>query len=416
MIREARPQVAEIKEGVRDVKAAVERKLSVFTLDIPHRSHKICGFMAEVIIENVSKTFPGGKGRTITALKGVNLTVRDLEFTVVVGPSGSGKTTLLRMIAGLETIDQGRIFLDGRILNGLEPKDRSVAMVFQSSALYPHMTVEENIALPLKLRKCLRPEMSQRTREAAEIVGVGSLLDRAPNSLSGGERQRVALGRAIAQKPSLFLFDEPLSDLDAPMRVHMRREILRVHKRIAATTIYVTHDQVEAMTMGKQIVVMKEGVIQQAGSPLEVYKRPLTRFVAGFIGSPEMNFLEGRIIEDGGLLFRTSFGSNEQVCVLKAAPVQAAQLRKYVDQKVILGVRPENVIIPLNSDRGQLPAQVELIELLGADALVHLRAGTISLMARVSDAEALQDKEKVCVEIDMTRAHFFDPASGLRIA
>ena len=255
--------------------------------------------MAEVVLKDVTKVFD----REVVAVDHLNLKVEHGEFVVLVGPSGCGKSTTLRMIAGLEEVTEGEIYIDGRLVNDLPPKDRDVAMVFQNYALYPHMTVYQNMAFGLKMRKYPKSEIEQRVKEAAEILGITHLLDRKPKALSGGERQRVAVGRAIVRRPKVFLFDEPLSNLDAKLRVQMRTEISKLHSQLGATMIYVTHDQMEAMTMGDRIVVLKDGVVQQVDTPLNLYNRPANRFVAGFIGSPSMNFLEGTLVREEGLYF-----------------------------------------------------------------------------------------------------------------
>src|SRR5689334_24346672 len=264
--------------------------------------------MARVTVKNVSKIYPGDKGRDVIAVKDVSLDIKDREFVVLVGPSGCGKSTTLRMIAGLEEISRGEILIGDRLVNDVPPKDRDIAMVFQNYALYPHMSVYDNLAFGLKLRKYPKPEIAKRVQEAAEILGIQELLKRKPRQLSGGQRQRVAVGRAIVRHPQVFLFDEPLSNLDAKLRVQMRVELKRLHERLETTAIYVTHDQVEAMTLGSRVVVMKDGWVQQVGEPLEIYSKPANKFVAGFIGSPAMNFLPVTVSETNGSTFLETTG------------------------------------------------------------------------------------------------------------
>src|SRR4051794_27769433 len=285
--------------------------------------------MAKVLIRDLNKKYDD-----VHAVKNVNLEIRDREFVVLVGPSGCGKTTTLRMVAGLEDITSGEVSIDGRVVNDLPPMDRDIAMVFQNYALYPHMSVHDNMAFGLKMRKFERPEIERRVRQAAEILGIQALLARKPRQLSGGQRQRVALGRAIVRNPRVFLFDEPLSNLDAALRVQMRVELKRLHDRLETTAIYVTHDQVEAMTLGDRVVVMKDGLVQQEGAPLELYERPANRFVASFIGSPAMNFVSTTIASDG--LWADAPGVR-----LRVPPAKAERMRAYCGRRVILGIRPE---------------------------------------------------------------------------
>src|SRR5438874_4727344 len=306
--------------------------------------------MARIVLENLSKTFKGPKGEPVYAVNNVNLIIEDRELLVLVGPSGCGKSTTLRMIAGLDEVSRGTISIDGTIINEVEPRDRDVAMVFQNYALYPHMTVYENLAFGLKLRKYPRAEIEKRVREAGETLGITPLLDRLPKALSGGQRQRVALGRAIVRQPKAFLFDEPLSNLDAQMRVQMRMELSRLHQRLAATMVYVTHDQVEAMTMGDRIAVLKNGEVQQIAGPLELYRHPANLFVAGFIGAPPMNFFRGALSADSdGLHFRGD-GAPAGFKV-KLLPEQAAQLESRVDNPIVLGLRPEDVRLATDAPR-----------------------------------------------------------------
>ena len=292
--------------------------------------------MVEVVLENVTKVYPGG----VTAVRGISLRIRPREFVVLVGPSGCGKSTTLRMIAGLEEITEGTIRIGDRVVNDVPPKDRDIAMVFQNYALYPHMTVYKNMAFALKIRKHPKAEIDRRVREAAKILGIEELLNRRPKALSGGQRQRVAVGRAIVRNPKASLFDEPLSNLDAKLRVEMRAELKRLHRQLSTTTIYVTHDQEEAMTLGDRIVVMKDGLIHQDGAPLEVYERPVNRFVAGFVGTPPMNFLAGRLVADeGGLWF------DEGTARVKLSAAQAGLLTAWAGKDVVMGVRPEAMAV-----------------------------------------------------------------------
>jgi multiple sugar transport system ATP-binding protein len=300
--------------------------------------------MATVQLKHITKVYEGG----VKAVNDVNIDVEDQEFVVLVGPSGCGKSTTLRMIAGLEDITSGELFIDGKVVNEVPPKDRDIAMVFQNYALYPHMTVYDNMAFGLKIRKFPKEEIDQRVREAAKILEIEELLDRKPKALSGGQRQRVAVGRAIVRKPKVFLFDEPLSNLDAKLRVQMRAEISSLHNRLKATMIYVTHDQVEALTMADKIVVMKFGVIQQIGGPLELYNEPQNKFVAGFIGSPPMNFLETKVEKQGEDIY-----VNEGSFSIKVLPEQAKFLTPYIGKSVVFGIRPEDVTFSKGSSIGR---------------------------------------------------------------
>ncbi|HRI82943.1 MAG TPA: sn-glycerol-3-phosphate ABC transporter ATP-binding protein UgpC, partial [Opitutaceae bacterium] len=298
--------------------------------------------MARVVIENLVKTYPEKSGPGVTAVKGINLTIEDREFMVLVGPSGCGKSTTLRMIAGLEDISGGTITIDGKVVNNVLPKDRDIAMVFQNYALYPHMSVYDNMAFGLKLRKFPKKEIDARVREAAAMLGLEPYLERKPKALSGGQRQRVAVGRAIVRKPKVFLFDEPLSNLDAKMRVSTRTEISKLHARLGATMIYVTHDQVEAMTMGDRICVMKDGHIMQVAAPLDLYNHPANMYVAGFIGSPPMNFIKGRIKRTGNQLAFIEENTRSTPVSVQLTDDLAHKAAAYVDKPIVLGVRPED--------------------------------------------------------------------------
>lgn len=366
--------------------------------------------MARVLLENVCKIYPGN----VTAAQDVNLEIRNREFMVLVGPSGCGKSTTLRMIAGLEEITKGNIYIDGKRINDVPPKDRDIAMVFQNYALYPHMSVYKNMAFGLQLRKYPKAEIARRVKDAAEILGIEYLLERKPKALSGGQRQRVAVGRAIVRQPKAFLFDEPLSNLDAKMRVQMRTEISKLHTRLAATMIYVTHDQTEAMTMGDRICVMKDGFIHQVAPPLEVYYHPVNLFVAGFIGSPQMNVMEGMIERKAGRLW-----FNEGNFSIRVDDLHHEKLEEYVGQPIVFGVRPEDmddVIYVSNPDpECCFKTKVEVYEPMGADVYLYLNTGKHTLIARVASKQSAKVGQEVNVVVDMKQVHFFDKESGLTI-
>jgi multiple sugar transport system ATP-binding protein len=373
--------------------------------------------MAKVIIESVYKTYAGDHGKTINAVEDINLEINDEEFVVFVGPSGCGKSTLLRMIAGLEEISRGSVYIDSRKVNDVPPKDRDIAMVFQNYALYPHMTVYNNMAFALKLRNFPKQEIDQRVREAAQVLGLtDEMLERRPKALSGGQRQRVALGRAIVRKPKVFLFDEPLSNLDAKMRVSTRTEIAKLHSRLSTTMIYVTHDQVEAMTMGDRIVVMKGGRIQQVAKPLEIYNQPSNLFVACFIGSPAMNFFEGSIVQiDGKIIFRekeAAKAANPFSIALDDA--KAKYLLPYIGQEVIWGIRPEDLdvraIVDDSKREGCLRAKIEVVEPMGAETYLYLSTRTHQFIARSSSQIQMKPEELADVEVNLQKAHFFEGA------
>jgi multiple sugar transport system ATP-binding protein len=368
--------------------------------------------MAKVILENVSKVYRDGKGNEVPAVQKVNLEIDNEEFMVFVGPSGCGKSTTLRMIAGLEEISGGSISIDGRVTNNIPPKDRDIAMVFQNYALYPHMTVRNNMAFGLMLRKYPKDEIERRVSEAADILGIQELLARKPKELSGGQRQRVAVGRAIVRKPKVFLFDEPLSNLDAKMRVQMRTEISKLHTRLSATMIYVTHDQVEAMTMGDRITVMNKGKIQQVATPLEIYNHPKNIFVAGFIGSPTMNFFDGTIQQQGGkIVFIEKLSSGHGFSVT-VDDHHAAKLQPFVGKPIKFGIRPEDVhdkLYSANADPSRVvQATVEVVEPMGSEVYLYLNTGAHSFIARVAVAEKADVNHRLDLVFDMKRAHFFD--------
>jgi multiple sugar transport system ATP-binding protein len=371
--------------------------------------------MAKVILENVHKTYAGDKGREVIAVEDASLTIEDKEFMVFVGPSGCGKSTTLRMIAGLEDITQGAIYIDGKKVNDVAPKDRDIAMVFQNYALYPHMTVYKNMAFGLQLRNYPKAEIEARVNEAAQILGLTKeMLERRPKALSGGQRQRVALGRAIVRKPKVFLFDEPLSNLDAKMRVQMRTEISKLHLRLATTMIYVTHDQVEAMTMGDRICMMKDGRIQQVAQPLEIYNQPANMFVAAFIGSPPMNFFEGVIVEKEGRLFfaEKTPGDGPGGLLLQVDDGHAPTLHAWLNKPIVLGIRPED-IDARDAVRDAPPgrffsAAVDLVESMGPETLLYLKTGTHSFIARSHHQVHEQTTGKIDLVARMQRAHFFE--------
>src|SRR5437763_3358113 len=363
--------------------------------------------MARVQLKGLSKKFDGTH-----AVKNVNLEIRDHEFVVLVGPSGCGKTTTLRMVAGLEDITSGEVSIDGKVVNNLAPMDRDIAMVFQNYALYPHMSVYDNMAFGLRMRKFERPEIDRRVRHAADVLGIQPLLDRRPRQLSGGQRQRVALGRAIVRNPRVFLFDEPLSNLDAALRVQMRVELKRLHDRLETTAIYVTHDQVEAMTLGDRVVVMRDGMVQQEGAPLHLYEHPANRFVAGFIGSPAMNFLAVTIGASGDALWAEAPGLRVRV-----PPQKAQALRRYSSQRVILGLRPET-LRPASANAPSdyaFDATVEVVEPLGSEILLDTRVGESPVVARVDPSLRVAAHDRVRLAFDPARAHFFDAASEAAI-
>jgi multiple sugar transport system ATP-binding protein len=372
--------------------------------------------MATVVIENLLKLYPEKSGADVRAVNGINLTVADGEFMVLVGPSGCGKSTTLRMIAGLDEISGGTISIDGRVVNDVPPKDRDIAMVFQNYALYPHMSVYDNLAFGLKLRNFPTEEIDARVREAAVMLGLESYLDRRPKALSGGQRQRVAVGRAIVRKPRVFLFDEPLSNLDAKMRVSMRTEIARIHARLGATMIYVTHDQVEAMTMGDRICVMKDGNIMQVAEPLELYNRPANLFVAGFIGSPPMNLFPGTLhgAADGLRFVETNPQGNSLTLRLPDALARAGA--GHVGRPVVLGLRPEHVRDFAEASAGEsapaVDARVEVAEPMGAETFLHLTTGATTFIARVKPSGEYAIGQSAHVTLGLDHGHLFDAETG----
>jgi multiple sugar transport system ATP-binding protein len=363
--------------------------------------------MARVLIRELNKKFD-----EVHAVKGVNLEIQDREFLVLVGPSGCGKTTTLRMVAGLESITSGQVLIGDAVVNELPPMDRDIAMVFQNYALYPHMSVYDNMAFGLKMRRFSRAEIAQRVREAAEILGIENYLERKPRQLSGGQRQRVALGRAIVRHPQVFLFDEPLSNLDAKLRVQMRVELKKIHDRLGTTAIYVTHDQVEAMTLGDRVVVMKDGAVQQVGEPLQLYNTPANRFVAGFIGSPAMNFAPVRLAEEDGALWAQNEGIQ-----IKLTAEHRARLHTRAGTEVTLGIRPEDLRVVDGSDPSDLAvdAVVEVVEKLGSEILLDVRVGTGTMVASVDPGVRTQVRDRLRLAPNPERVHFFDPDTEVAI-
>ena len=361
--------------------------------------------MASLSLKNVCKVYPNG----FVAVKDFNLDVADKEFIIFVGPSGCGKSTTLRMIAGLEDISSGELWIGDKLVNDVEPKDRDIAMVFQNYALYPHMTVYDNMSFGLKLRKVPKPEIDKLVHEAAKVLGIEQLLDRKPKALSGGQRQRVAMGRAIVRNPKVFLMDEPLSNLDAKLRVQMRIEIQKIHQRLETTIIYVTHDQTEAMTLGTRIVVLKDGIIQQVDTPQNLYDKPCNVFVAGFMGSPQMNLINAKVVQSGEDVV-LMFGSN----TVKLPEGKAQKLIEagYVDTTVIMGIRPEDlndseVIINANPDC-VIEATIRVYELLGAEVFLYFDIDEVNCTARVNPRTTARPGDTIKLGIDMTKLHIFD--------
>ena len=359
--------------------------------------------MGQVVLKDINKFY-----ENVHAVRDVNLQIRDKEFMVFVGPSGCGKTTTLRMIAGLEAISSGFISIDGQVINDLAPMDRDIAMVFQNYALYPHMSVFDNMAFGLKMRKFDRSEIGNRVREAADILGIGELLKRKPRQLSGGQRQRVALGRAIVRHPRVFLFDEPLSNLDAKLRVQMRVELKKLHLRLGTTAVYVTHDQVEAMTLGDRVVVMKDGLVQQVGEPLDLYNQPANKFVAGFIGSPAMNFAAVTMVDGDGRLTAKNAGLEIEV----PAP-HAERLRQHTGRQLTFGIRPEDLHVANSADPVGLTfsSKVEVVEQLGSEVLLDVRVGEGTMVAAVDPTVRVKPQDTLRLAVNPGRLHFFDAQS-----
>ncbi len=366
--------------------------------------------MAKVSVCGVSKIYEGG----VKAVHSIDLEIKDKEFMVLVGPSGCGKSTTLRMIAGLEEISEGQILIGDRVVNNVPPKDRDIAMVFQNYALYPHKTVYDNLAFGLKLRGFPKADIDKRVKEAADILGIHDYLDRKPKALSGGQRQRVAVGRCIVRKPAVFLFDEPLSNLDAKMRVQMRAEISKLHHKLATTMIYVTHDQIEAMTMGNRICVMKDGVIQQCDTPLNIYDNPANVFVAGFIGTPPMNTIKGRLeAENGGLYFKT------ETLSIRTPESWKSAIEPYTGKSIIFGIRPEDIgseMAERDPDAPKIHATVDVREFMGAETYLYLDCGAgVNCIARVNAHKQVSMGEKLTLPLTLLKAHMFDPETEKRI-
>ncbi len=367
--------------------------------------------MAGLSLRQIGKIYQGG----VIGAKDINLEIEDKEFIILVGPSGCGKSTTLRMIAGLEEISEGELYIDGKLVNDVPPKDRDIAMVFQSYALYPHMTVFDNMAFGLKLRKLPKDVINEKVHEAAKILDIEHLLDRKPKALSGGQRQRVALGRAIVREPKVFLMDEPLSNLDAKLRVQMRSEIGKLHKKLGTTVVYVTHDQTEAMTMGTRIAVMKDGYLQQCASPTELYDNPVNIFVAGFIGSPQMNFINATLVKEGEDVLLNGNGFSVKLPEGKIKP----ELDAYYGKEVVVGVRPEAIY----DDEAHLSAMpdavvdvtVDITEMMGAETYLYLLLGETPIIAKVNRRTTAKADDKIKVVLDTNKIHLFDKETELAI-
>ena len=367
--------------------------------------------MARVELKKVTKVYDGN----VTAVKEADVAIDDKEFVVLVGPSGCGKSTMLRMIAGLEEISGGDLYIDEKRVNDVAPKDRDIAMVFQNYALYPHMSVYDNMAFGLKLRKFPKPEIKERVMEAAKILGIEEYLGRKPKALSGGQRQRVAIGRAIVRKPKVFLFDEPLSNLDAKLRVQMRIEINRLHTRLQSTMIYVTHDQIEAMTMGDRIVVLKDGLVQQIDSPINLYNQPKNLFVAGFIGSPAMNIIKGELVKNGSLQFQSG-------AIKLSLPGEiGGKLEKSGAKDVYMGIRPENIYDSETGNSGKKLSEpqktnIDVVEPIGNEVFLYLNAGDQNLCVRTSPDKTYRARETAEIGLELDKLHFFDATTEEKIA
>jgi multiple sugar transport system ATP-binding protein len=364
--------------------------------------------MASITFKHVTKTYPGG----VTVVPDLNLEIQDKEFIILVGPSGCGKSTTLRMIAGLEDISSGELYIGDRVVNDVAPKDRDIAMVFQNYALYPHMTVYKNIAFGLNLKKMPKDEIDKRVKEAATALDLLPFLNRKPKALSGGQRQRVALGRAMVRNPAVFLLDEPLSNLDAKLRTSMRSEISRLHKRLQTTFVYVTHDQTEAMTMGDRIVVMKAGIIQQVDTPQNLYDTPCNLFVAGFIGSPQMNFVDAVLKENAGTYQVEVCGSTIDL----PAHMDKAALAPYVGKTVVMGIRPEDLDAVPNSQAHDLEADIEIAELMGSEISLHVDCAGNKMVVRAASNYAGREGDVAALVVDREKIHLFDKETELAIA
>ncbi|MGV8982158.1 ABC transporter ATP-binding protein [Clostridium sp.] len=361
--------------------------------------------MSNLSLRHIYKVYTGN----VTAVKDFNLEIEDKEFIVFVGPSGCGKSTTLRMIAGLEEISQGEIYIGDKLVNDMAPKDRDIAMVFQNYALYPHMTVFDNMAFGLKLRKMPKDQIKQKVTDVAKVLDIEHLLDRKPKALSGGQRQRVALGRAIVRNPKVFLMDEPLSNLDAKLRVQMRTEIAKLHHKLQTTFIYVTHDQTEAMTMGTRIVVMKDGLAQQVDTPSNIYEHPVNMFVAGFIGSPQMNFMEAKVAEQNGEIVLTF---DDETIILPKDKADVIKEKAYIGKTVVMGIRPEDIddsVAFIEKNKNSVIAvQVEVAELMGAETNIYMKKGNTNIVARVNGSSKAKVGDTIKIALDTSKIHVFD--------
>ncbi len=377
--------------------------------------------MAKVTLNSITKVYQGGDDGSVTAVEDANVNIKDKEFVVLVGPSGCGKSTTLRMIAGLEEITEGELYIGEKVVNDIPPKDRDIAMVFQNYALYPHMNVYDNLAFGLKLRKFDSSEIERRVSEAANILDINPLLDRKPKELSGGQRQRVALGRAIVREPKVFLMDEPLSNLDAKLRVQMRAELSKLHERLQTTTIYVTHDQIEAMTLADRVVVINDGEIQQVAPPLELYNRPNNVFVGGFIGSPPMNFLDAAIKEKAGELYIV--GPDFQLQIPANWLNSIKDLKTYVGKEIIFGIRPENILDPevessnaINAkEANTIAAEVEVVEPMGSEINLYLNLGEQDIIAIVDAESDAKVGDELTFVVDRSKIRIFDAETEMAI-
>ena len=355
--------------------------------------------MAQVKLVNVTKVYDGKN----VAVRNVDLEIHDKEFVVIVGPSGCGKSTILRMIAGLEEITEGELYIGDKLVNDIEPKDRDIAMVFQNYALYPHMTVYENLSFGLKMRKMDKNEIKEHVLNAAKILEIEDLLERKPKALSGGQRQRVAVGRALVRDPKVFLFDEPLSNLDAKLRVQMRTEISKIHSKLKTTMIYVTHDQAEAMTMGSRIVIIKDGIIQQIDTPLNVYNLPVNKFVAGFIGSPPMNFISGKVVDEGELFFE----SDDKSIKLTLGEKYKSKLASYNGQPIALGIKPEDIRIGDASDK-TIEVEIDVVEPMGNEIFIYFTVNKTQIISRISPDHIVSANDRVNIKFNRDKLFFFD--------
>lgn len=361
--------------------------------------------MSSISFKNLKKVYPGN----VVAVQDFNFEIKDKEFIILVGPSGCGKSTVLRMIAGLEEISDGELYIDGKYINDVAPKDRDIAMVFQNYALYPHMTVFKNMAFGLELRKLPKVEIRQKVEEAATILQIGNLLERKPKALSGGQRQRVALGRAMVRNPKVFLLDEPLSNLDAKLRTEMRAEIIKLHKEIGTTFIYVTHDQMEAMTMGDRIVIMKDGLIHQADTPLNLYNNPCNTYVAGFIGSPQMNFADAYMVRNGSEICLDLDG---HILPIPKHKIPQGFNEDYIGQQFTLGIRAENLSENTSISDQSVEMEVEHTELMGAEVYLHLNYNGKKMIARVAPDTKAKAGDKISIEFNLNKMHLFDAKTG----